>query len=84
MKNHEQWHPQEQRGGKNGCPQPLDIVSLILSYSTSFFFFLIYIFACSNVGHTNWMKLKCMIVYCTNSWIIIDHSEIDGVDKDDE
>ena len=28
-------------------------------------------------------RLKCMIV-CCNSQIIIDHSEIDGVDKDDE
>ena len=28
-------------------------------------------------------KLKCVIV-CYNSQIIIDHSEIDGVDKEDE
>ena len=36
-KNHKQRPLQGHRGGKNGCPQPLDIVSFILLYSTIFF-----------------------------------------------
>ena len=77
-----------QTEGKSGCLQPLDIVSFILLYSGNFFLFS---FNSSLAAMSDilirirdfFKKLKCMIV-CCNSQIIIDHSEIDGVDKDDE
>ena len=88
MKNHRQWPRQVQRGGKSGCPQLLDIVSFILSYSSNLFLFS---FNSSLAAMSDILirlcdflkKWKCMVV-CCNLQIIIDHSEIDGVDKDGE
>ena len=77
-----------QRGGKNGCPQPLDSVSFVLLYSSNFFLFSFNpsLAAISDIFITLsdvLKKLKCVIV-CYNSQIIIDHSEKDGVDKEGE
>ena len=73
---------------KSGCRQPLEIISLFY-YIALIFFPLSFISSLAAMSgilirlRDFLKKLKCMIV-CCNSQIIVDYSEIDGVDKDGE